>query len=112
MAIFNLHQRYVEIAGPAGEPKINVEWVKGHSEEENLYAVGNRMIDALLRTGTPAMESPLPSLLDGEPAPGFARVEPLAAVLPAVGPTHTARRRRNRPGLSPRPPKARTPTSC
>ena len=72
MAIFNLNQRYVEIAGPAGEPKINVEWVKGHSEEENLYAVGNRMIDALLRTGTPAMESPLPSLLDGEPAPGFA----------------------------------------
>ena len=49
-----------------------MEWVKGHSEEENLYAVGNRMIDALLRTGTPAMESPLPSLLDGEPAPGFA----------------------------------------
>ena len=52
MAIFNLNQRYLENSGPAGAPKIKVEWVKGHSEEENLYVVGNRMIDALLRAGT------------------------------------------------------------
>ena len=37
MAIVNLKQRDLENAGPAGEPRIKVESVKGHSEEEKAF---------------------------------------------------------------------------
>ena len=48
------------------------EWVKGHSPDASLRAVGNRMIDALLRHCPLNVEGAAPSLLEGEQFPGYA----------------------------------------
>ena len=70
-AIYCENRKFDRLANSPGRRMV-AEWVKGHSPDASLRAVGNRMIDALLRHCPLNVEGAAPSLLEGEQFPGYA----------------------------------------